>query len=498
MGRLDPILSRLATPASPLAPPTRGLQSPEATRASTGGRALTTPPAAAYETPQYTANDVTTGRTATTRPPVIAPSEGRVSQNPTPPVSPTPAATTPAFNAAEIAAEYNAVEGSIPRTYGMSLPMTDVSVGPDGMISFSIGGSQYKQTQQQMQGMLDLIKAQAANGGKTPSAYGRATNWTVDPTDDPGYVPPTGVAGLGQSLTNPVSSPTVDRNAVPVSRLLPDVHHDETTRGNAAPPTDRPIDTVPREPGNVNPIPSPTGRGTIPPSANTSAMDSRINALLDKLGSMSYDQPYADLMAGKLNERLQGSSALAREELANRLASMGVSGGAAQSQLRGVDQALALGKSQGMGQIYGNAMDKAYADRQAALTGALGMRGQDISQTTSAAQRALEEKLGMGRLDLDTLLGKGQLALDEKLGTGQLALNEKLGTGRLNLDTLLGTTGQAIDLQALAQTGQLTTQQQQLEALISLLGIDKSANADNINTLLQLVSLIYGSPTGGE
>jgi len=103
-----------------------------------------------------------------------------------------------------------------------------------------------------------------------------------------------------------------------------------------------------------------------PPWMDTTS-DPRLSGLIDKLTSMPYDREYVGMMGGKLREQLQAGAGTAREEIANRLGGAGVFGGAAQSQLRGVDAATALGTSQGMGQIYQTAMGNAYEDRRAGL-----------------------------------------------------------------------------------------------------------------------------------
>jgi hypothetical protein len=121
--------------------------------------------------------------------------------------------------------------------------------------------------------------------------------------------------------------------------------------------------------------------------------DPRLSELIDKLSSMPYDQPYVDLMGGKLREQLQAGAGNTREELANRLGGAGVFGGAAQSQLRGVDAATALGMSQGMGNIYQTAMGNAYEDRRAALNALQGKEWQNVQKMLGGtnAELAMEQ-----------------------------------------------------------------------------------------------------------
>ena len=129
-----------------------------------------------------------------------------------------------------------------------------------------------------------------------------------------------------------------------------------------------------------------------PPWMDTTS-DPRFSSLVDKMSSMPYDKEYVDLMGGKLREQLQAGAGTTREELANRLGGAGVFGGAAQSQLRGVDAATALGTSQGMGDIYKTAMGNAYNDRRAALGALQGKEWQNVQKMLGGtnAELAMEQ-----------------------------------------------------------------------------------------------------------
>lgn len=133
--------------------------------------------------------------------------------------------------------------------------------------------------------------------------------------------------------------------------------------------------------------------------------DPRLSGLIDKMSSMPYDKDYVNLMGGKYNEQIQANAGTAREELANRLGAAGVFGGNAQSQLRGVDAASALGLSQGLGNIYNTAMGNAYEDRRAALNALQGKEWQNLQKLlgTSNQELAMEQlnQSGMFRTQED-------------------------------------------------------------------------------------------------
>ena len=126
-----------------------------------------------------------------------------------------------------------------------------------------------------------------------------------------------------------------------------------------------------------------------PPWMDTTS-DPRFGNLVDKMSSMPYDKEYVGMMGGKLREQLQAGAGNTREELANRLGGQGVFGGAAQSQLRGVDAATALGTSQGMGEIYKTAMGNAYDDRRAALGALQGKEWQNVQKMLGGTNAELQ------------------------------------------------------------------------------------------------------------
>jgi hypothetical protein len=127
--------------------------------------------------------------------------------------------------------------------------------------------------------------------------------------------------------------------------------------------------------------------------------DPRFSSLVDKMSSMPYDKEYVGMMGGKLREQLQAGAGNTREELANRLGGAGVFGGAAQSQLRGVDAATALGMSQGMGNIYQTAMGNAYQDRRAALNALQSKEWQNVQKMLGGtnAELQMEQMIQQGQ-----------------------------------------------------------------------------------------------------
>lgn len=120
-----------------------------------------------------------------------------------------------------------------------------------------------------------------------------------------------------------------------------------------------------------------------------------------------------DMRGAKLVESLQGARSTAQQETANRLGSMGITGGQAASQLAQADRNFGLGMSQGLGQ---------YAANQNQL---------DLEKLNSAAginrdllQLELQRQLGLGGLQLNSRQLDSQIALQ----LAQMAQNADTNT----------------------------------------------------------------------
>lgn len=166
--------------------------------------------------------------------------------------------------------------------------------------------------------------------------------------------------------------------------------------------------------------------------------DSRLDALIDDMSSMNYDNEYNNLLAAQLKKELMNAAAAQRGELANRLSASGIEGGMAQSNLASIDREAMSSLASGLADIKAKGMEQAYDDRQKALAGILEKMGIDVSRygidkNAETQQAALSNALQIAAMNKDTALK--QLALDEQLGLGNLSLNNR----QLDLDELLGT-----------------------------------------------------------
>jgi len=256
---------------------------------------------------------------------------------------------------------------------------------------------------------------------------------------------------------------------------------------------DRPGDSTPDPPpADSTPPPPPPedfskGGPSIPPNVTGTVgglteEDPRLTSLIERFTAGGITDEESRIQEGRfIDEQREGSSAL-RQDLADRFASQGVSGGKAQGALGQIFGQTQRGIAEGVSNIRLNTLNKQLESRGRALATLLQQAGLSTQEAISIAQfetqRAISEgqlQLGNRRLSLEAELGRGDLGLRRD----QLASNEEIAFASLELERLLGV--ENIDL---------AREENETGLIMFLLELANNANEAQRNAIFEYLELL--------
>jgi len=308
---------------------------------------------------------------------------------------------------------------------------------------------------EQVQFFLDRGETQAFSEGAAGTVAGESRQQILDrmpQAPPPNPFVPEGTTGTGGGTLGIGEDGEIAFTPMPsLEEKLPSLEELQNPApggiisGSAGPSTQGPPGFVPppdiAPPGGES---TPTSlvfqRPSIDPNVGTTldrkltTEDPRLTSIIDRFMKGGITDEESRIQEGRfIDEQREGSSAL-RQDLADRFASQGVSGGKAQGALGQVFGQTQRGIAQGVSNIRLNTLNKQLESRGRALAALLQQSGMSSQEATSIAALETQRAISEGQLQL----GNNQLQLDEGFRRDQLASQEEISFAGLELERLLG------------------------------------------------------------